>query len=214
MKKIIEELKNDHRDFDYGKLEEVFGEDPCAIFDQWMEEAAKGGEPEVNAFALSTVDAEGQPSTRILYLKELLEGDFVFYTNYASEKGQNLAENPKASMLFFWPGQQRQIRVEGTCTKVAAEMSDAYFQSRPYGSRIGAWASRQSEQLESRKELEDRVIRLSEQYPDQVPRPEHWGGYRLKPQKIEFWQGRPSRLHDRIVFERSGSSWTIYRLNP
>lgn len=222
MASIIDELRNDHRDFDYGRLESVFGGNPYDVFNTWLEEAVSTQQPEANAFSLATVDATGQPASRILYLKELFEGDLIFYTNYASEKGQNLAHNPKAGMLFFWAGLQRQVRVEGVCEKVSDAMSDAYFQSRPYGSKIGAWASAQSEQLAGREELEKRIIALSEKYPVEVPRPPHWGGYRLKPAKFEFWQGRPSRLHDRIVFERIASStntaastdWNIYRLNP
>ncbi len=214
MKQIINELRDDHRDFDYGQLEDVFGGDPFEVFNEWLALAVSEKQPEANAFSLSTVDASGQPASRMLYLKELLDGELVFYTNYLSEKGQDLMINPKASMLFFWAGLQRQIRVEGRCEKVADELSDAYFQSRPYGSKIGAWASQQSAQLASREELENRVIELTEKYPNEVPRPAHWGGYCLKPTKFEFWQGRPSRLHDRIVFERSDDNWNIYRLNP
>lgn len=214
MSDILKELKNDHTDFDAGKLEDVFGTDPILLFHEWLRNAVNKEQAESNAFALSTVNEELQTSSRILYLKELIGDDFIFYTNYNSSKGSNLAIQPKASMLFFWPGLQQQIRVEGSCVKVDETLSDIYFESRPRGSQLGAWASNQSEILETRKALEDRLIALDEKYPTEVPRPPHWGGYKLTPTKIEFWQGRPSRLHDRIVFERKDDQWIIYRLNP
>jgi pyridoxamine 5'-phosphate oxidase len=143
-----------------------------------------------------------------------VDNQFVFYTNYASQKGRELEQNPKASMLFFWPGLQRQIRIDGMVNKVSTELSDAYFASRPRDSQLGAWASKQSDILEERIHLETRFIELEDQFSVLVPRPDHWGGYALTPQLIEFWQGRPSRLHDRIVYEKRDSSWEIYRKNP
>lgn len=207
-------MRNDHRDFDYGNLEEVFGDDPFVVFNEWLQRAIAEQQLEANAFSLSTVDCENQPSARIVYLKEILDEQFVFYTNYGSHKGKDLELNPKVNMLFFWAGLMRQVRVEGTVTKVDSALSDDYFNSRPRGSQIGAWASEQSTQLLSRKGLEDRVVEFNDKYPTTVPRPENWGGYAITPTKIEFWQGRPSRLHDRIVFEKVKDNWVIYRLNP
>lgn len=214
MEEFIEAMKNDHRDFDHANLEGFFGHEPFDLFAQWFKEAADSKQPEANAFTLSTVDSEGQTHSRILYMKDVIEKNFVFYTNYHSAKGRDLEHNNKASMLFFWPGLQRQIRIEGACSKVPQAMSDEYFASRPRGSKVGAWASNQSEILQSREDLEKRVIEFAEKFVGEVPRPPHWGGYALKPSKVEFWQGRPSRLHDRIVYEWKMNDWTIYRINP
>ncbi len=214
MSDFLEDMRNDHRDFDDGKVEEVFGDNPILVFNEWLQRAIGEQQLEANAFSLSTVDSQNQPSARIVYLKEILDEQFVFYTNYSSHKGKDLISNPKVSMLFFWPGLMRQVRIEGTATKVDSALSDEYFNSRPRASQIGAWASLQSSQLSSRKELEDKVEELDKKHPNTIPRPEHWGGYAIKPMKIEFWQGRPSRLHDRIVFERKNDSWIIYRINP
>lgn len=214
MEDFLEELRNDHSDFDLGTPEDVFGNNPFDVFNKWMKNALDNKCLEANACVVSTVDSEGQPSGRIVYLKELLDGHFIFYTNYHSHKGKDIERNNKISMLFFWPLLQQQIRIEGICQKVDAAVSDAYFQSRPRGSKIGAWASRQSEQLESRAELEKRFHEFAEKFPDEVPRPPHWGGYALIPERVEFWQGRPSRLHDRFVFKRDGNNWIIERLNP
>jgi pyridoxamine 5'-phosphate oxidase len=211
---FLEELRNDHRDFDLGKLEDVFGNNPFDVFNKWMKNAVDNNCLEANACVVSTVDNIGQPSGRIVYLKELLDGQFIFYTNYHSQKGKEIANNNKISMLFFWPSLQQQIRIEGICEKVSEDISDTYFQSRPRGSKIGAWASQQSETLNSRADLENRFEELATKYPNEVPRPPHWGGYAIIPERIEFWQGRPSRLHDRIVFERNGEDWQIIRLNP
>jgi len=211
---ILEDLKNDHSDFDAGKLEDVFGLEPFQLFNEWLKNAIDKQQPEPNAFALSTVNDNWQTSARILYLKEMLDEKFVFYTNYESTKGKNLTTQSKASMLFFWPGLQQQIRIEGSCSKVSDQLSNEYFASRPRASQIGAWASHQSQKLESRLDLENRVKDIDAQFPNEVPRPAHWGGYALEPTKIEFWQGRPSRLHDRIVFEKIDDEWKIYRLNP
>lgn len=214
MEDFLEELRNDHRDFDPGKLEDVFGSNPFDAFNKWMKNAVDNQCQEANACVVSTVDSEGQPSGRIVYLKELVDGQFIFYTNYHSHKGKDIGQNNKVSMLFFWPLLQQQIRIEGVCQKVDPSISDDYFQSRPRGSKIGAWASRQSEQLKSRAELEQRFHEFAEKFPNEVPRPPHWGGYAVTPERIEFWQGRPSRLHDRILFKRKESGWAIERLNP
>jgi pyridoxamine 5'-phosphate oxidase len=214
MEDFLEQMRNDHKDFDHGSLEGNFGSQPFELFSTWFSEAIETKQVEPNAFVLSTVSQALQTSSRILYLKEVLENQFVFYTNYNSHKGTDLMHNNTASMLFFWPNLQRQVRIEGVCTKVADVVSDAYFASRPRASQIGAWASNQSEKLDDRSELEQRVEAFALQFPTEVPRPPHWGGYALLPTKVEFWQGRPSRLHDRIVFEQNADQWEIYRMNP
>jgi len=214
MDDFLGQVRNDHHQFDKGQLEEHVGNDPIRLFEQWLKEAVEKQVEESNAMSVSTIGADGFPQSRIVYLKELFEGGLVFYTNYNSDKGRAIAANPKAHALFFWQELERQIGVTGFIEKAPEYLSDAYFASRPRGSQIGAWASHQSEMLESRQELEKRIETLLEKYQDEVPRPPHWGGYVLKPVKIEFWQGRPSRLHDRIIFEKTADSWNIYRKNP
>lgn len=214
MEDFLEALRNDHSDFNLDKFEEIYGDNPFDVFNKWMKNAVDNNCQEANACVVSTVDASGQPSGRIVYLKELLNGQFIFYTNYHSHKGRDLENNHNISLLFFWPALQQQIRIDGSCEKVDEATSDAYFQSRPRGSKIGAWASRQSEELENRAELEKRFHEFAEKFPEEVPRPPHWGGYAVIPEQVEFWQGRPSRLHDRIVFKRNGEDWRTIRLNP
>jgi len=214
MDDFLTQMMHDHRDFDHGRLEGFFGETPFDLFSKWYKEAYETSQLEPNAFVLSTVDASHRPSSRILYLKALSENNFVFFTNYNSHKGEDLAGNNNASMLFFWAGKERQIRIEGEVFKIPEDESDAYFESRPRSSQIGAWASNQSEELEDRDDLENRVKAFARKFENEVPRPPHWGGYMLKPRLIEFWQGRPSRLHDRIVFELENGVWKLYRKNP
>ncbi|GAA3940203.1 pyridoxamine 5'-phosphate oxidase [Hymenobacter algoricola] len=192
---------------------------PAAVpqFRAWLDEALAAHLDEPTAMTLATVDEAGQPSARIVLLKGLPDdAGFLFYTNYDSRKGKNLAARPLAALTFFWPGLERQVRVEGRVEKAPADLSTEYFQSRPHGSQVGAWASPQSQPIESRQQLEqlerDVEARFAGQQP--LPRPENWGGYILRPHRVEFWQGRPSRLHDRIVYELAGADWQRSRLAP
>jgi pyridoxamine 5'-phosphate oxidase len=191
-------------------------QDPFRQFDHWWEEAMKAEIDEVNAMTLSTVSIDSKPTARIVLLKGYDDYGFVFFTNYESHKGIELLHNPNASLLFFWKELERQVRIDGVCEKVSEAESDAYFYSRPEGSRIGAWASPQSQVIPSRELLDANLAELEKRFQDTpVTRPPHWGGYRIKPELMEFWQGRPSRLHDRILYSReSGGGWTIARLAP
>jgi pyridoxamine 5'-phosphate oxidase len=188
--------------------------DPLAQFTAWMDEALRAQALEPTACNLSTVDSRGRPAGRIVLLKGVDSEGFVFFTNYASRKGRELAGHPHGALTFMWKELERQVRVEGPVEKVSEADSDAYFASRPLGSRIGAWASPQSEPIESRAWLENRIEELSRQHGENPPRPPHWGGYRLVPDLLEFWQGRQSRLHDRIAYSREGPKWHIARLAP
>jgi pyridoxamine 5'-phosphate oxidase len=213
MSEWLKKYRENHADFDKGSLNDV-GTDPFIAFSAWFDEAVNHGEAEANAFVLSTATTEEGVSSRIVYLKELKDERFVFYTNYLSQKGQQIAAHSKVSMLFFWPGLQRQLRIEGTAEKIAEQESDAYFASRPRESQLGAWASRQSETLEGAGDLIAAFEQYDQQFPNDVPRPPHWGGYAIQATSIEFWQGRPSRLHDRVVFVAENGSWKQIRKNP
>ena len=190
--------------------------DPIRQFQAWFDAARVAAPFEPNAMALATVGADGRPSVRMVLLKGLDERGFVFYTNYESRKGRELEDTPWAALDFFWPAMERQVRVEGQVERVAVEESDTYFHSRPVGSQLSAAASRQSEVISGRDVLEQRVADLGQQYCDQeIPRPEYWGGYRVVPDFIEFWQGRVNRLHDRLRYRLSADgSWKIERLSP
>ena len=188
--------------------------DPMVLFQLWFEQAVKAACPEPNSMTLATADKSGNPSARIVLLKGADQNGFTFFTNYASQKGKELAECPQAALLFHWHELERQVRISGSVERVAANESDEYFQSRPPASRIGAWASPQSAVIPSREFLEVAEQRFKAEFGDTPPRPEHWGGYRLKPSAIEFWQGRPSRLHDRILYQREQETWRIARLAP
>jgi len=190
--------------------------DPFKQFATWFGEAAAAQIPDVNAMALATAGADGAPAVRIVLLKGISEHGFVFYTNYGSEKGRHLEENPRAALNLFWEPLERQIRIDGRVEKTSREESEEYFHSRPIGSQLGAWASRQSEVIASRAALEAQLARATEQYGSGVvPLPPHWGGYIVVPRTIEFWQGRANRLHDRFRYARQADgSWLIERLSP
>jgi len=201
----------------YGKfelLESAMAATPVEQFTRWFSEALEAGVPEPNAMTLATVGADLHPAARIVLLKGFDERGFVFYTNYESRKGRDLNQHPRASLLFFWQLLERQVRIEGHIEKTSAEESDEYFRSRPLGSRIGAWVSPQSQPI-TREQLEARNTELSESLGEDPSRPPHWGGYRVVPHYVEFWQGRPSRLHDRLAYRlQENSGWTLQRLAP
>ena len=189
--------------------------DPFQQFQAWFDEALQANIVEPNAMTLATVGADGLPSARMVLLKGVDAQGFVFYTNYESRKAQDLAANPAAVLVFWWAPLERQVRIEGRVEKVSATETETYFHSRPQASQLGAWASDQSRVIPDREFLEHRLQQLTEQYQDQtIPRPDFWGGYRVIPTQIEFWQGRPSRLHDRLLYRRETDHWAIARLSP
>jgi pyridoxamine 5'-phosphate oxidase len=204
-------------DFTQGRLDEgTADKDPAQQFRIWMHQAVEAQVPEVHAMNLCTVSKENKPSSRIVYLREFDGHDYWFYTNYKSRKGHELSENPNAAITFFWPQLERQIRIEGIVTIAPPDKSDTYFESRPAESRIGAWASKQSEILSSRDALEQAVNAVREKFgKDEIVRPPHWGGYKIRANYYEFWQGRPSRLHDRLAYiVATDGNWTRFRLAP
>lgn len=209
----IEDIRTDYR---LAELHEnQVDRNPIIQFKIWFEQALTAKVIEVNAMTLATVDKEGKPSARIVLLKDIEEDGFVFYTNYNSKKGLDIAANPNVSLVFFWPDLQRQVRINGSVTMVGESTSVDYFHSRPFGSQLGAWASPQSSIITDRSVLEENLKLVTEKYSHQsIPKPPHWGGYTVSPLSIEFWQGRANRLHDRILYTKSGNNWIINRLAP
>jgi len=212
---MIEKLFDLRRDYSTRQFNESVAKDsPFEQFKQWFDEVSQTSILEPNAMILSTASKEGKPSSRVLLLKQFDEIGFVFFTNYESRKGKELEENPNANILFFWDILERQVRIEGTVIKITKEESEEYFKTRPYKSRLGAWASKQSTPLKTRFSLIREVAKIMAKYPIDVPLPPYWGGYRLVPEQFEFWQGRPSRLHDRIQYKLDKNIWKKIRLYP
>jgi pyridoxamine 5'-phosphate oxidase len=212
----MNDLSSIRKEYSKANLDErTVSKDPILQFESWFKEAVDAEVPEPTAMHLSTVTG-GRPTSRIVLLKGIENGMFVFYTNYQSRKGKELDENPACALTFFWPELERQVRIEGVATRIETKRSDEYFQSRPRGSQIGAWASPQSSVINDRSLLEERAKQIEEKFKtlDKLPRPHQWGGYEIDPLSIEFWQGRPSRLHDRILFVKDENGWKVKRLAP
>lgn len=211
----MEKLSDLRKSYELAALDEQSSlSDPLAQFQQWLQQALESKIPEPNAMTLATVGPTGRPSTRIVLIKDVDQRGIVWFTNYQSRKGLELLTNPQAALQFHWVELERVVRIEGTVQKVSAEESDAYFQSRPLASRLGAWASPQSQALISREALEDALAEAEARFGESPPRPPHWGGYRLVPDCWEFWQGRPSRLHDRLHYQQRNGQWHRERLAP
>lgn len=188
--------------------------DPIRQFERWFDEALRAGLPLPNAMTLATVTSAGAPSARVVLLKGVERGQFLFYTNYLSRKGRELEHRAAACLVFLWSELERQVRIDGTVQKLGAAQSDAYYATRPLGARLSAWASAQSQLVASRQVLESAMETARQRHGEQPPRPSHWGGYRVEPHEIEFWQGRSDRLHDRLLYKRHGAAWKIERLSP
>lgn len=212
------DLSNYRKSYQKGQLLKATApENPLELFQKWFHEVEEfGNTEEPNAMTLATIGKDSFPKIRVVLLKKLTWEGFIFYTNYKSEKGRAITENPNVCLSFFWQGLEQQVIVKGMAEKIAANLSDGYFESRPNGSKLGAWASNQSEIIEKREVLEDNLKRFEEKFKNQeIPRPEHWGGYLVKPVSIEFWQGRDNRMHDRLRYTlQDDFSWKIERLAP
>ncbi|MEZ4754400.1 MAG: pyridoxamine 5'-phosphate oxidase [Bdellovibrionota bacterium] len=215
-KKLSNVPQNIRREYQHaGILETAMHTNPLEEFNLWFQSAVKYGVDQANAMSLATATKQGRPSLRQVLLKDYSAEGFVFYTNYKSRKGRELAENPQAALLFYWSDLNRQIRIEGSVEKTSADISDKYFSSRPWGAQLGAYASPQSSEIKNRLALEQLVANAEKvSSKKSIKRPEHWGGYTLKPNYFEFWQGRENRLHDRIVYELEANNWKIKRLAP
>jgi pyridoxamine 5'-phosphate oxidase len=201
--------------YEQGELNESeVSHNPLDQFNKWLQEAIKNQVPEPNAMVLATVNKDGQPAARNVLLKSADDNGFIFFSNKNSDKASDLKQNPNCTLLFSWLSQHRQVIVKGKAEEISKEESNTYFQTRPYGSRISAWVSEQSQVIKNREELEIKVKEFMDKYPENVPMPDHWGGYLVKPESIEFWQGRPSRLHDRIRFIKKANAWSIERIAP
>ncbi|MCH2236064.1 MAG: pyridoxamine 5'-phosphate oxidase [Crocinitomicaceae bacterium] len=214
MTKELDYTRNNRRDFDKGKLEDGISDNPMLLFKSWYQDAFEKNATDPHAVVLGTVNKDNKPSSRIVYMRDMLEEGYVIYTNYLSRKGTEITENPHVSMLFYWDVLERQVRIEGLIEKIDPLISDDYFNARPRLSQIGAWASEQSTKIPGRETLEERVEFFEKKYPNDVPRPPHWGGLIIKPTYYEFWQGRPGRLHDRICYQENGDKWEQYRIAP
>jgi len=211
----MDEIARLRTDYMKGALDEEHADpDPIRQFARWWDEATRSQLSEANAMILATADREGRPSARAVLLKGYDASGFVFFTNYASRKGRELADNPRAALLFFWSELERQVRIEGTVEQLTPAESDEYYRSRPLASRIGAWASPQSEPIPSKSWLLARAAEMGLRHGLNPARTPHWGGYRVRPEQLEFWQGRPSRLHDRLQYTHAGGNWTRARLAP
>lgn len=214
----MSDLSNYRKSYEKSELlESAIPEDPIALFKKWFHEVEDfGGEGEVNAMTVATLGLDGFPKARVVLLKQFTYEGFIFYTNYHSEKGRAIADNPHVCLSFFWPSLERQVIIKGIAEKTSGNQSDGYFDSRPDGSKLGAIVSDQSQVIASREVLEEKLHRLEEDFEGkEIPRPEHWGGYLVKPVEVEFWQGRPNRLHDRIRYQiQEDYSWKMERLSP
>lgn len=214
----MEDLSNYRKSYEKSELlENAIPDNPIALFRRWFHETEDSGSAgEVNAMTISTIGLDGYPKSRVVLLKKFYEEGFVFYTNYNSEKGRAIAANPRVCLSFFWHSMERQVIIKGTAEKVADVISDNYFHSRPAGSQLGALVSNQSEVIESRASLDQKLVALEREYAGkEIPRPAHWGGYLVKPAEVEFWQGRANRLHDRIRYQTNDQiNWTVSRLAP
>ncbi|PWJ44261.1 pyridoxamine 5'-phosphate oxidase [Sediminitomix flava] len=213
MKTNIADIRKDYAKKDLDTKDCL--DDPIAQFEIWLDEAIKSEVPEPTAMIVSSADENGRPSSRTVLLKGVEDKKFIFYTNYTSRKGKQILANPYVSVTFFWPELERQVQIEGKALKVASDTSDKYFESRPYKSKVGAWASEQSTVINSRSVIMERFAKFSLKYLTSVPRPDHWGGFEIEADRIEFWQGRPSRLHDRILYTKDeNGEWGKNRLAP
>lgn len=213
----MNDLASIRKDYSKASLDaKTVAKDPLTQFTEWFQEAVKAEVPEVNAMNLATVNENGRPASRIVLLKSVEVQKFVFFTNYQSRKGKELDANPACALTFFWPELERQVRIEGIASRIDEKRSENYFQSRPRGSQVGAWASPQSSLISDRSLLEERVKQIEAKYKAEelLPKPNQWGGYEVDPLMFEFWQGRPSRLHDRILYTKDDGVWKINRLAP